>query len=301
MNLKDLTYFKHLAESLSFTTTAKHFYISQPSISLALKRLEDELDTVLIDRKRIHKNLSLTETGEILLKHSKKILKSIDEVTEEIHDFKHQIVYFGFLPTIGGHFMTQLMPFLTKFASSMKLIEEESSDVMLDLVRSSQVPISIIGSDVELIPEEDIIQVPLTQETLALWVSKTNALADESYLTAADIQDQLFISLEQGYTHQRIFEKWVTDNRLKAPQTLYTKEIQTALAIASSTDMVAFMSDILVKDRSKLVRVPIENGPKFYLSLIINRKLHHLNNYQSEFNSVLLELATDFSQGNLDL
>ena len=195
--------------------------------------------------------------------------------------------------------MTQLMPYLTKFASSMKLIEEESSDVMLDLVRSGQVPISIIGSDVELIPEEDIIQVPLTQETLALWVSKTNSLTDEAYLTAADIQEQLFISLEQGYTHQRIFEKWVTDNLLKSPQTLYTKEIQTALAIASSTDMVAFMSDILVKDRSKLVRVPIENGPKFYLSLIINRKLHHLNNYQSEFNSVLLELATDFSQGNL--
>ena len=291
MNLQDLVYFNHLAKTLSFTATAQHFYVSQPSISMALKRLEKELDTVLIDRRRIHKDLHLTETGEILLKHSTQILQTIDTITEEIHDLKNEVVYFGFLPTIGGRFMTQFMPRLGKFSSSMKLIEEESSDVMYDLVRRGHVPLAIIGSDVPSFEDDTILQLPLKQEEMALWVSPDNPLAQKSVVTAADIQNELFVSLTQGYTHERIFEEWTKSSNIEQPQTLYTKEIQTALSIASSTNMLAFMSDILVKDRPGLVRVPIENAPKFYISLIVNKNLNNATYFQKEFNDRMVELV----------
>lgn len=291
MNLQDLVYFNHLAKTLSFTATAQHFYVSQPSISMALKRLEKELDTVLIDRRRIHKNLHLTETGEILLKHSTQILTTIDTISEEIHDLKNEVVYFGFLPTIGGRFMTQFMSRLGKFSSSMKLIEEESSDVMYDLVQKGQVPLAIIGSDVASFEDSNILQIPLKQEEMALWVSPDNPLAQKAVVTAADIQNELFVSLTQGYTHERIFEEWTKSNHIEQPQTLYTKEIQTALSIASSTNMLAFMSDILVKDRPGLVRVPIENAPKFYISLIVNNNLKNATYFQKEFNEKMIELV----------
>lgn len=291
MNLQDLVYFNHLAKTLSFTATAQNFYVSQPSISMALKRLEKELDTVLIDRKRVHKNLHLTETGEILLKHSTQILSTIDTIAEEIHDLKNEVVYFGFLPTIGGRFMTQFMSRLGKFSSSMKLIEEESSDVMYDLVRKGQVPLAIIGSDVPSFEDNSILQVPLKQEEMALWVSPENPLAQKSIVTASDIQKELFVSLTQGYTHERIFEEWTKSSNIDQPQTLYTKEIQTALSIASSTNMLAFMSDILVKDRPGLVRVPIKNAPKFYISLIINKNLDNTTYFQKEFNQKMIELV----------
>lgn len=296
MNLQDLVYFNHLAKTLSFTATAQHFYVSQPSISLALKRLEKELDTVLIDRKRIHKNLHLTETGEILLKHSTQILTTIDTISEEIHDLKNEVVYFGFLPTIGGRFMTQFMPRLGKFSSSMKLIEEESSDVMYDLVQKGQVPLAIIGSDVASFEDSNILQIPLKQEEMALWVSPDNPLAQKAVVTAADIQNELFVSLTQGYTHERIFEEWTKSNHIEQPQTLYTKEIQTALSIASSTNMLAFMSDILVKDRPGLVRVPIENAPKFYISLIVNNNLKNATYFQKEFNEKMIELVEAYNK-----
>lgn len=296
MNLQDLVYFNHLAKTLSFTATAKHFYVSQPSISMALKRLEKELDTVLIDRKRIHKNLHLTETGEILLKRSTQILTTIDTISEEIHDLKNEVVYFGFLPTIGGRFMTQFMPRLGKFSSSMKLIEEESSDVMYDLVQKGQVPLAIIGSDVASFEDSNILQIPLKQEEMALWVSPDNPLAQKDVVTAADIQNELFVSLTQGYTHERIFEEWTKSNHIEQPQTLYTKEIQTALSIASSTNMLAFMSDILVKDRPGLVRVPIENAPKFYISLIVNNNLKNATYFQKEFNEKMIELVKAYNK-----
>lgn len=296
MNLQDLVYFNHLAKTLSFTATAQHFYVSQPSISMALKRLEKELDTVLIDRKRIHKNLHLTDTGEILLKHSTQILTTIDTISEEIHDLKNEVVYFGFLPTIGGRFMTQFMPRLGKFSSSMKLIEEESSDVMYDLVQKGHVPLAIIGSDVASFEDSNILQIPLKQEEMALWVSPDNPLAQKAVVTAADIQNELFVSLTQGYTHERIFEEWTKSNHIEQPQTLYTKEIQTALSITSSTNMLAFMSDILVKDRPGLIRVPIENAPKFYISLIVNKNLSNATYFQKEFNEKMIELVEAYNK-----
>lgn len=295
MNLQDLVYFNQLAETLNFTATAEHFYVSQPSISMALQRLEKELETVLIDRKRLHKQLRLTETGEILVKHSTHILQTVEQVKEEIHDLKNQVVYFGFLPTIGGHFMAQLMPRLTKFSASMKLIEKESSDAMLDLVCKGQVPLAIIGSDCPTFSAENLLQIPLRTEEIALWVSPDNPLAQKSIIMASELQDELFISLAQGYTHQRIFEEWTKDNQIKQPQTLYTKEIQTALSIASSTNMVAFMSDILVDDRPRLVRVPIENAPRFYISLIVNKDHNNITYFQKEFNEVMIEIAKTFN------
>lgn len=295
MNLQDLVYFNQLAETLNFTATAEYFYVSQPSISMALKRLEKELDTVLIDRKRLHKNLRLTETGEILVKHSTHILQTVEKVKEEIHDLKNQVVYFGFLPTIGGQFMAQLMPHLTNFSASMKLIEEESSDVMLDLVCKGQVPLAIIGSDRPTFSAENLLQIPLSTEELALWVSTDNPLAKKSIVKAAELQEELFISLAQGYTHQRIFDEWTIDNEIKQTQTLYTKEIQTALSIASSTNMVAFMSGILVKDHPQLVRVPIENAPHFYISLIVNQDYNTTTYFQKEFNEAMIEIAKTYN------
>ncbi|MBM6615235.1 LysR family transcriptional regulator [Desemzia sp. RIT804] len=295
MNLQDLVYFNHLAKTLNFTATAEHFYISQPSISMSLKRLEKELDTVLIDRKRLHKNLRLTETGEILLKHSQHILNTIDIAKEEIHDLKNQVVYFGFLPTIGGHFMSKLMPHLGKFTNSLKLIEEESSDVMLDLVSTGQVPLAIIGSDQPVFTDKNLIQIPLVTQDLALWASPDNPLAAKDIVRVEDVQQEVFISLAQGYTHQRVFEQWAKSNHIEQPKTLFTKEIQTALSIASSTNMLAFMSEILVKDHYDLVKIPIENAPKFYISLIINKE-NNVTYFQKEFNDIMIELVESYAK-----
>lgn len=295
MNLQDLVYFNHLAKTLNFTVTAEHFYISQPSISMSLKRLEKELDTTLIDRKKLHKNLRLTETGEILLKHSTQIINIIHTAKEDIHDLKNQVVYFGFLPTIGGHFMPKLLPQLGKFTNSLKLIEEESSDVMLDLVSTGQVPLAIIGSDVPIFEDKNLLQVPLVTQDLALWASPDNPLAAKDSVSVEDIQQEVFISLAQGYTHQRVFEQWAKANHIEQPKTLFTKEIQTALSIASSTNMLAFMSDVLVKDHYNLVKIPIKNAPKFYISLIVNKE-NNGTYFQKEFNDTMIQLTQAFAE-----
>ena len=295
MNLQDIIYFYHLAESLSFTDTAAHFYVSQPSISMSLKRLETELETTLIDRKRFHKRMNLTRSGEILHRHAAVILDSLSQIKDDIHDYKNQIVYFGFLPTIGGHFMATLLPRLGKFTSSVKFVEEESSDIMYELVRSGEVPIAITGSDLPHFNDENLIQIPIATQKLSLWAAPDHPLTKQKQITSEDLKDTVFISLEKGYTHERIFDRWAQSKFDEPPQTLYTKEIQTALSIASSTHMVAFMIDILVKESKDLVEIPLTDPPAFYISLILNKESQD-NPFQNEFNDMMVSLAKELSE-----
>ena len=74
MNIRDLEYFNALAEMLSFTQVAHKFAVSQPTVSYAIKRLEEHYGCDLIAREASHRSISLTTEGEILKAHAQYIL-----------------------------------------------------------------------------------------------------------------------------------------------------------------------------------------------------------------------------------
>lgn len=288
MNLQDLVYFKHLAQSLSFTDTAEHFFVSQPSISIALKRLETELDATLVDRRKTLKQIQITPAGKILYEHATEALDILGATKQAIHDLEEENVYYGFLPTIGGHFLPKIMPKLSRFTKSIIFVEEESSDIMLEQVQQEKVPIAILGHETPYIQDNKIKQMRILDLEMALWVSPNHPLAGKKAVTIEDIQEEIFISLSEGYTHQRIFEQWAQRNHIPEPNIVYAKEIQTVHSIAASTQMVAFMSDIIVGENSGLVKVTLEKAPKFYISLILNMETEN-SFIQQEFNQTLMD------------
>ncbi|HLR92561.1 MAG TPA: LysR family transcriptional regulator [Atopostipes sp.] len=292
MKLQDLIYFNHLAESLSFTETAEHFYVSQPSISTALKRLETELDTLLIDRRKTLKQIKLTPSGKLLYDNAKKALNILDATKQEIQDLEQETVYYGFLPTIGGYFLPKIMPNLKRYTSSIKFVEEESSDIMLDHIRNEKVPIAILGHTSPHIPDNKMKQLRIKEEEMALWVARDHRLAGRKVVDIEELRDEVFISLSEGYTHQRIFEQWARRSQIAEPNIVYAKEIKTVHSIASSTQMVAFMSDIIVGENDQLVRVPLKSAPKFYISLILNAEAEH-SYIQQQFNEAVIDAVKE--------
>lgn len=288
MNLQDLIYFKKLSENLSFTETAHYFYVSQPSISTAVKRLETELNTTLIDRRKTLKSIQLTPTGRILYENTVKMLLILENTKQEIKDFQDERVYYGFLPTIGGSLLPKILPKLQRFTKSIHFIEEESSDEMLKFVKNEEVPIAIIGHDKMKIATSKILQIPVLAEEMALWVAPNHPLANKNEVTASEIKNEVFISLSEGYTHQRIFYDWAKEHLKVEQDVVYAKEIKTVLSIAASTNMVAFMSDIVVDQGQNLIKVSLKNAPKFYVSLILNQESEH-SLYQQEFNEAVIQ------------
>ena len=290
MNLQDLIYFKYLAESLSFTDTAEHFFMSQPSISTAVKRLESELDTTLVDRRKTLKEIRITAAGKILYKNATEVLAILNSTKQQILDLEEENVYYGFLPTIGGFFLPQIMPKLQNFTRNITFIEEESSDIMLRHVQQGEVPIAIIGHDTPHIPGKTIQQLPIKEFEVALWVAPDHPLAGKTFRDVRDAEDVVFLSLSEGYTHHRTFEKWVQETNLLEPNVVFANEIRTIHSIASSTHMAAFMSEVIVDNPTDLVKVPLQNAPKYYVSLIYNTEMENTM-VQQDFNEAVIEVV----------
>lgn len=292
MKLQDLVYFKQLAETRSFTETAEAFYISQPSISIALKRLESEFNTRLITRDRSSKSVELTKSGELLYKNAIDILKLVDQTKKDIHNSETKDVYLGFLPTIGGHFLPELFTELTAYLGALRFIEEESSDAMLELVKSGQVSAAIVGSDVPNVSEKWLTQIPIAERDMHVWVSPKHPLAKYKQVKPAMLERTSFVTLAKGYTHQRIFEKWADDHAIDVSSIHYTNEIQTANSMIASGMTAGLMIDLLVSDRRGLVKIPLKNPPKFYISLIINDRVD-ITPFQKHFNNSLIKAVQD--------
>lgn len=295
MKIQDLIYYRYLADCSSFTKTAEAFYVSQPSISIALKRLEEEFDSKLITRDRSSKSFALTKTGKILYERANQIIDILEQTKNEMKVIESNQVSFGFLPTIGGYFLPQVMPNMAEFVQSIHLIEDESSKHMLELLAEGRVSASILGlPDFEV--NEDWAEVyPIDSRNLSISVSKSHPLADKSSVTKDMIEDYSLVTLGDNYVHYQIVREWMENNDIPESLVTYAKEIQSVNSYVSQSVAVGIIFDVLVRDRSDLITIPIEDGPQFHTALVINKDLN-LSPDQEEFNNKLREAVKNYKK-----
>lgn len=292
MNIRDLRYFIHLAETLSFTKTAEAFYVSQPSISIALKRLEENFESTLIQRNRSVHNIQLTESGEILYRASQEILQLLERTKTEIKNSEAESVTIGFLPTIGGYYLPKILPQLAEYTELLMFAEEESSELMFEMIRNNQVSIAIIGNDTPTYSEKWLTQTPIEQHEFAMYVGKSHPLAEKKEITPQELQELDFITLGPGYMHNKIMNNWTAKHNITLKNVRYTSEIQTINSMLESGYYSAFMSELLVRDPAKLVRIPVVDAPVIYVLLIQNKDMP-LTSLQEKFNNDLVSIMED--------
>ena len=108
MDLYQIRYFLAIAETRSFTKAAERLFISQPSLSAGIKKLERELGVVLFERGR--RKILLTPSGDFFLEKSQNILKEYQSTLDAFQDFKKRpILRLGTLHTIRGSTLARLI------------------------------------------------------------------------------------------------------------------------------------------------------------------------------------------------
>lgn len=159
MNFRKLNIFYETASSLNMTEVARKLYISQPSVSQAIKELEKELDIILFDR--IGKKIHLTYEGEIYLKYVKRILNLYDEATVILENTKKNTggrIRVGASTTVGAYVLPNVIKsFLAKNKDVDISIVIENTSVIEKLVLDNKVDIAFVEGNVyakELITEK---------------------------------------------------------------------------------------------------------------------------------------------------
>lgn len=285
MNIRDLEYFNALAEMLSFTQVAHKFAVSQPTVSYAIKRLEEHYDCDLIAREASHRSISLTTEGEILKAHAQYILDEFLTLDRAIDHAKNNRTHIGLPPIIRSKVFSKLLDEkeIIRFISNFHLVSGGSNELLSKLL-SGKIDFSLLGSVNPLVHPN--LQVKLLhQQEFFIFVSKENPLAEKKEISFEEAAKYPFILLEKGYTHMRAFQNLSEKSKKKPEVPFYFSDVQTIGQLVSSNIGITLMTEFPVfQEMEGLVKIPLvpEDKEIFYIqyaylkSAMLNQEVQKL-------------------------
>src|SRR5204863_108003 len=198
MELHQLRYFVAVAEERHFTKAARGLRVAQPSVSRAIRVLEEELGTPLFHR--MTGNVALTPAGETLLPWARRVLADIDGATGEVRelaDLRRGRLAVGATPSLT---ITLLPPALAKFHSAfpgieLVLHEAGSRDLVAELEQGA-LDVALVIMPVR---HETLETAPLLREELVVAVPHDHALASRKTVSIADLKGVPLVMFREGY------------------------------------------------------------------------------------------------------
>lgn len=285
MNIRDLEYFNALAEMLSFTQVAHKFAVSQPTVSYAIKRLEEHYGCDLIAREASHRSISLTTEREILKAHAQYILDEFVTLDRAIDHAKNNRTHIGLPPIIRSKVFSKLLDEkeIIRFISKFHLVSGGSNELLSKLL-SGKIDFSLLGSVNPLVHPN--LQVKLLhQQEFFIFVSKENPLAEKKEISFEEAAEYPFILLEKGYTHMRAFQNLSEKSKKKPEVPFYFSDVQTIGQLVSSNIGITLMTEFPVfQEMEGLVKIPLvpEDKEIFYIqyaylkSAMLNQEVQKL-------------------------
>jgi LysR family hydrogen peroxide-inducible transcriptional activator len=198
LKLKDLRYLVAVADERHFGRAAARCFVSQPTLSAQLKKLELSLGVQLIERAP--HNVSLTPAGAEVVARARRILEASDEVVTLAHSHRDPFagrLRVALLPTIGPYLLPRVAPLIRKSLPRVQLrLYEYQTAPMLEKLHGGELDVGILALPVELAGLESR---ELYREPFLLAVPERHALAARDTVRLADLKDETLLLLEEGH------------------------------------------------------------------------------------------------------
>ena len=291
LEIRHLHYFMAVCEELHFTKAAEKLGISQPTLSQQIRVLEDEIGLPLFDR--IGKKIVLTEAGTLLLSYGTEILGTLQNVKDSIKDLKDmQIgqIRIGIMPSDLDYRITQLIiDFHQKFPTvKLKIM---SSIEIVRQVLDNEVD---IGIAINVLPNNQLVTIPLCLEEYVLIVSKEYPMANRESIKIGELKDLPLIMYPEGYLGREIVEETVKKHGFQLNSILETSSVTSIINLVRANIGVTVQPYPLIKEMNDptLQIVYIQDDiPSRSLSII-----YRVERYVSEATKALIEQVKIYFQ-----
>jgi LysR family hydrogen peroxide-inducible transcriptional activator len=198
MNLRDLKYLVSLADHKHFGRAAAACYVSQPTLSTQIKKLEDELGVPLVERAP--RKVMLTPAGRDAADRARRIVAEVEQMKEAARrsqDPEVGTVRLGLFPTLGPYLLPHVVPRLrARFPHLELLLVEEKSDVLLSRLREGKLDAGLLALPVA---DDQLHTEFLFEEPFLLAVPESHPLAKRKSLTLAELSQHQLLLLEDGH------------------------------------------------------------------------------------------------------
>ncbi|ORT99563.1 Transcriptional regulator, lysR family [Anaerovibrio sp. JC8] len=258
MELRQLEYFQMASRLKNITRAAERLNVSQPNITVAIKKLEAELGIQLFDRSQ--KQLSLTPEGTIFLNRIELALRNIQDAVLEVNDYKQLqkgTIKIGIPSMIGAYLFPRIFSSFQHLYPHLDIyLYEEGSMTIREQLERDELDFGIvILSDAS----SSLQLLPMARNQIVACVPEDHPLASKKSININDISEADLIMLKEGS-----FLRYMVLNKLKMANispniVLESNQIETIKGLVSSNVGISFLLDFIVKGSPGIKILPFED------------------------------------------
>jgi LysR family hydrogen peroxide-inducible transcriptional activator len=198
MNLRDLRYLVALADERHFGRAAERCYVSQPTLSAQIRKLEEYLGVTLVERQP--KRVTLTETGEKIVQRARRLLLEADAIVEVAKTERDPLagpLRLALIPTVGPYLLPHVARPLRRALPRLKLmLYEYQTGPLLEKLRDGELDLGILALPVAA---DGLASAELYEEPFTLAVPASHPLATRERVRIDDLEGETLLLLEDGH------------------------------------------------------------------------------------------------------
>lgn len=275
MTIIQLEYLLAVANCGSFSQAAELCFVTQPSLSMQIKSLEEELGVVLLDRSK--KPVVPTEAGEVVLEQTRETLRAFHSIREAVQELKGEMsgkLRLGVIPTIAPYLMHRFIPTFVRDYPKVELeISEMKTADIVEALKHDRIDAALVagGTCGEGIQEHDLFN-----DRFYIYVSPENPLYERSNIRIEDIDLRELVILSPGNClRDQIIELCQAKRALPSHFSFESGSLETLMRIVDCTQSVTIIPemsvDFIPHDRRDRVKQLAKGNTSRKISVAVRR------------------------------
>ncbi len=198
MTLQQLEYILALETYRHFVTAAEHCHVTQPTLTMQVQKLEEEMGTVLFNRKK--QPLEPTKAGEQILLKARQIMREVNQLKEMVSNEKEDLAgtfRIGVIPTVAPYLIPLFAGEFIKTHPRIQFqVEEMKSSDIISGLKNDKLDIGLLATPLS---ENQLREIPLYYEPFLLYVSPSHPLYKKKTIQTKDVRQEGLWILNQGH------------------------------------------------------------------------------------------------------
>lgn len=247
MNLTQLKYFIEIYETQSITTASQNLFVTQPTLSTALKKLEDSLGTCLLDRKKSEYNL--TEAGHLVYREGKSILNQMEALENRLQELQQSTqkeeIRLGLTTLFSLQFMEEISDFIIKNPHVKITMTQNGSHTLQKMLTEDLLDIGLVSMpnyQQDKINFEPLLNTSTTGYNVYVVMGECNPLSKRSSLSFEDLENERFSSLTTDFVLGRMLADRANDFGYQPNIVAYHNDLQILLHSLQRSNSICLLS-----------------------------------------------------------
>ena len=247
MNLRDLNYLVAVADYRSFIQAAEHCFISQPTLSTQIKKMEETLGVQIFERT--NKRVMPTELGEKIIASARLILLEIDKMQQLADNAQDPMAgnfRLGAFPTLSTYIFPGLVPLIKQSLPKLRLILiEEKTDILIAQLKQGHLDAALLALPVQ---DDHLESQKLFEDEFLLAVASDHPFAGRTSIRQTDLSSQQLLLLDEGHCLRGQALQICQLNHAEEQQDVRATGLETLRQMVRAGTGITFMPKIAIHE-----------------------------------------------------